>query len=308
MSPGPEKAAPSPRAVPWLGRLNRLVAVLIAVAVCVIVSIDALGHSVPSSDFQWQPATSPAARVTFRLLDAKYDHVQRAVVGTLEADVTAGQAETIEHVALAHTVNTDQTIDWISFAKCKPEFATSMLASGERGQESASLRCGTVTLPVDDSRSERWYPFDLYAVTLTPMACLNQPDGCLDAGPNTSPAVFSIRLADRTLRVSVTRRDDGRLRILLSRPAFLRSVTILFFVMSVFFLGNLATTPNATEFFGKALGFFGTLWALRSVLVAKTVETFPTVVDLAVISLFALVFAAALYRVGQVYDSEERHA
>jgi hypothetical protein len=74
-------------------------------------------------------------------------------------------------------------------------------------------------------------------------------------------------------------------------------VSFIFFGLSIVFLYYLLRISDAKDLMGKALGFFGALWALRSLLVPSSIKIFPTVIEYVILTEFCILFTIIVYRV-----------
>lgn len=86
----------------------------------------------------------------------------------------------------------------------------------------------------------------------------------------------------------------------LKRKPFLRIASLIFLgigIAFVFYLVGLNRQDELNEFMKGSLGFFGTLWGLRAILVPETIKVFPTLVDYVILGAFCCVFFLVAFRV-----------
>lgn len=163
------------------------------------------------------------------------------------------------------------------------------------------FNCGSVSLPAEAETDEVFYPFDEYTVALRPRLCVdvNSNTGCTPEARNVDLRRVELRVSDRTLQISpdvnAAAGPDG-LHIGVRRKRFLRTVTATFGGFACAFLWVLARLAKPEELVKGSLGYFGTFWGLKSLIVPSTVRAFPTVVDYVIFSLFSLLFLLLLIR------------
>jgi len=148
-------------------------------------------------------------------------------------------------------------------------------------------------------RPPLFYPFDAYQTQICTRCCANNDGGpCLvksyahlrklelDFGPlSLAPGFRAAILEDSS---------PGTFLVNLKRQPFIRIVSIVLLVLSVCFLAYLLSCQEGEDLMKGALGYFGALWALRSLIVPDSMEHFPTIVDYAIITLFCTLFLGVL--------------
>jgi hypothetical protein len=163
-----------------------------------------------------------------------------------------------------------------------------------KGRPLTSARIHFDLIPFQAMRSvpEVFYPFDETTFQLSLMGCIN--DGAEACAPGNDLAFnkFKIELADPDFILDGDRTNFSERSVVFSlkRKVFLRAVSGLFLLISAVFLVYLLRLSNPNELMTKSLGFFGTLWGLRALLVPATAKVFPTSVDYAILGLFCFLF------------------
>jgi hypothetical protein len=142
--------------------------------------------------------------------------------------------------------------------------------------------------------NEILYPFDSYPLRLAPVICVNSSDGaCVPASNAQAVRINSVAvlIADQNL-IGDIQRDSKPNSYLLTfkRRVFVRTVSVLFLILSLVFLAYLAIAGDPTDLLPKSLGFFGTLWGLRALIVPSAVTIFPTAVDFSILAIFGILF------------------
>jgi hypothetical protein len=156
----------------------------------------------------------------------------------------------------------------------------------------ATFDCSDVMLTDRVSAKEIWYPFDSYEVLLFPRACVNNSGGACIPPDNASIDTFEAIVADQNFVgvVAASESTPGEYKLVLSRKFFVRMVSIIFLVFSLIFLVYLVVAGDPKDLLPKSLGFFATLWGLRSLIVPSSVSVFPTIVDYCILTIFCLLF------------------
>jgi hypothetical protein len=154
----------------------------------------------------------------------------------------------------------------------------------------------SLSLPVDVVRSPLLYPFDKYETDLAIEGCVNSPgDACLTTD-NLYFKTISIDYSALTLEPGLTLDesvgDEGHLSYTIRRNEFLRLSSGLLFGVAVLFFGYIVFIYKDKDLLKGALGYFGALWALRGLLVPKSITVFPTLVDYVVLTIFIILFVA----------------
>jgi hypothetical protein len=168
----------------------------------------------------------------------------------------------------------------------------------------AQFSCPNVELATDVSSSELWYPFDAYAAQFLLAGCVNRRGPCdlVNAEPPGLEVRFTtLRVEPQLAHLTATLDDlDGQSgTIAIKRRYFIRLVSVVIFVMVLIFLTYLVRSVDPKETMAQALGVFGGLWALKSLIVPDSIEAFPTLIDFTILTLFCVVFALLLLRISQ---------
>lgn len=152
--------------------------------------------------------------------------------------------------------------------------------------------CADVMLTDRVAAKEIWYPFDSYEVLLFPRACVNNSGGACTTHDNASIDTFEAIVADQNFVGVLTASESaqGAYTLVLSRKFFVRMVSVIFLVFSLIFLVYLVAAGDPKDLLPKSLGFFATLWGLRSLIVPSSVSVFPTIVDYCILTIFCLLF------------------
>lgn len=251
-----------------------------------------------------RPDRSFASRIELR--DLVYQQSSGMMQGQLFVEMTARQAELdINHVTLSLTENGDIR-----------HFEGDEIEQYEiRGEDQLFYSHAEINTPVEipatPARSDIWYPFDVRSFTLLPLGCVNasEEEGFLCSAPENleiseirsrvSAPGFTVECIDKTDKVVVVFR----------RNLFIRVIAVAFFVVAVLFFSFLlwpskaSPAANINDLLGKSLGFLGTLWGIRLLLVPASVGIFPTVVDYTVLMLFFAVFFIIVTRAGRLYSN-----
>jgi hypothetical protein len=276
----------------------RAIALLLMIGIVAAVLYDVLwGPS--GGEASWTTASPAGAYRGELLLDqVKYDPLRRVVTADLSILVTARVANvTIDRAAFRLARTRYDEIDLVSSSTC------TVLEEGD-ATDGPSLMlpfkrfsCGTVTFDHPEGAGERAYPFDRYAVSLIPGGCVNERE-CLDSRVNLGFDTVIARAAQPALLPTL--QNGHTLSLVLARRPFIKHLALVLAIMSAIFFILLTLVGEPKDLFAKSLGFYGTLWALRTLLVPNSVTAFPTYVDYFVLTLFGLVFAVMLHRVSTV--------
>jgi hypothetical protein len=258
-------------------------------------------------DVVWGPSGGEAAWTTaaagqpyrgqLTLDQVKYDPLRRMVTADVSISITGSMPDTtIGDAVFRMGKNSEGDIDLLPSSGC------TLLEEGEVQDGGRILpfkrfACGTVPLGHPTGPGERAYPFDGYAVRLAPSGCVDENE-CLESKINLAFHTVTARAAHPALLPVL--QDDGGLALVLARRPFIKHLALVLAVMATMFFALLTRVGEPRDLFAKSLGFYGTLWALRTLLVPATVSAFPTYVDYFVLTLFGLVFAVMLHRLSLV--------
>ena len=277
----------------------RWLAILLAVAVIAVIAHDL--WSPPSRGVaEWVgDGAADEYRGELFLEGVKYNGVDRTLTAAVRFRIRASKpSQPVDDVVIRLAPDEQGNWDLLDSKTCT--LIDDAEVPAPPGGPDLSMRefdCGEHALGVVRGSGERAYPFDRYNALLTPGGCADvgrQP--CLLKNQNVTFSRVTARAADAGL-LPVLSRDDGIVLQLERRP-FVQHLSIILAVMALIFFGFLWFIGDPKDLFAKSLGFYGTLWALRSLIVPDSVTTFPTAVDYAVLTLFALAFAVVLYRLG----------
>jgi len=165
----------------------------------------------------------------------------------------------------------------------------------------ALFDCGDMAVTTVAERPQIWYPFDEYNVTFSPMACVNNSGGACtanDEGDLVSIDSMQFSLTDQNFTASSEYDPKTKsYSLTLARRFFVRLVSIIFLALAAVFLVYLLFAANPEDLLAKSLGFFATLWGLRSLIVPSSVNVFPTLVDYSILSIFCLLFLLVLLKI-----------
>lgn len=245
---------------------------------------------------------SPAARPAdfhgrLQLANLKYDVQSHRIKTDLHLELSANDDRTIKSVSFSPMESRKKHRPWLlSVVPGDCKFSTFDEAAADgKGISSAAFECADMTLGENLPASEIWYPFDSYEVELFPRACANNNGACI-APDNTSIDSFEVIMADQNFVGLLTAKDSprGAFTLRLSRKFFVRLVSIIFLVLSLIFLLYLGVAGDPKDLLPKSLGFFATLWGLRSLIVPSSITVFPTIVDYCILSIFCLLFLVVL--------------
>lgn len=248
---------------------------------------------------------SPPIAADLLLQNVRYDPTQR---GRLVADLTV-DVRSIKDIAFsgdaAFAVRTiDRKIPWLLTRTGKCSQVSSAVAPDPETAYTAHARfaCGDVELAIEIASDDLWYPFDGYTAELSLRGCINKVSPCdlRDSEPGLPIRFVRLRVepGERHFVATVDRIADGdqSVRLSLKRRFFLRVVSVLLAAMALVYIAFLVRSdPQDTML--KALGLFGSLWALRSLLLPPSITAFPTLVDFSVLAMFSVAFLVVLWRV-----------
>jgi len=245
------------------------------------------------------PAARPAADFHGRLqlANLKYDVQSHRIKTDLHLELSANDDRTIKSISFSPMESRKKHRPWmLSVLPGDCKFSTFDEATADGNKvSSGAFECADMTLGDNLPASEIWYPFDSYEVELFRRACANNNGACI-APDNTSIDSFEVIMADQNFVGSLTAKSSaaGTFALRLSRKFFVRLVSIIFLVLSLIFLLYLGVAGDPKDLLPKSLGFFATLWGLRSLIVPSSITVFPTIVDYCILSIFCLLFLVVL--------------
>jgi hypothetical protein len=235
-------------------------------------------------------------RGTVKVSDLAYDDRTRSATATLELEVRplAG-SEQIHEVEYAYQTNPEGSSDLVHCTIDMKECFTSYEESAGPGLSRstlAAIRHSHMSINLHGERAEIWYPFDSFSFVFDFRGSVN-PDS--QATLPDHNLLFD-KLIMQDSEPGFLLRKAGNRYLLVRRP-FLHLVSFIFFGLSIVFLYYLLRISDAKDLMGKALGFFGALWALRSLLVPSSIKIFPTVIEYVILTEFCILFTIIVYRV-----------
>jgi hypothetical protein len=168
-----------------------------------------------------------------------------------------------------------------------------------------------------------WYPFDRYRADLS-VVILNVPEGVVEAVTPSRPFYAdSIRVTtlvqDSLPEFHMTARKHelsfpgtlapeagpNSFSFVLARNRFLQVFTGYIYAVALGVLIYLGFSRNPNELLGGAVGYFVSLWSVRSIIVGK-MEVFPTIVDYATLLLFSLLVIVIIGRFMHIRFASQR--
>ena len=277
--------------------LSRAIAIVL-----VAVVIGALVHDVftkqdAGETFRIEDESKVPYRANMKINNVHYREETGAFVGTLTAEIF-GNDEKKERISISYRRNADVTTDWLHSSRCSTIQGDGTINGTE--QYVYTVECGVVDVLQSEIMDQWRYPFDKYEIPFAPRACVDQKE-CNYETENVWFESLSVTIAEPNFLSSS---NDSSQTVILSRPFVLKVVSTAFLFMALVFLVHLwrLSRDNSRELFSKSLGFFATLWAFRIFLVPESITAFPTLVDYALVSLFTLLFAMLLVRMGDRGD------
>jgi len=233
-------------------------------------------------------------RGKLQLSSVKYDLASHRIKTDIRLDLSATSDTPIKSLSFSPLEQGDhQGRSWLLSAAKDCEMKTFDRSSGGgKPVSAATFDCADVMLTDRVSAKEIWYPFDSYEVLLFPRACVNNSGGACTTQDNASVDTFEAVVADQNFVgvLAASESAPGVYRLVLSRKFFVRMVSVIFLVFSLIFLIYLVTAGDPKDLLPKSLGFFATLWGLRSLIVPSSVSVFPTIVDYCILTIFCLLF------------------
>jgi hypothetical protein len=280
----------------WNGRLQMKKLIVAALCVTILLFIyDFVVKEFPSPLMMNGPGTSQNPfRGKLQLSSVKYDLPSHRIKTDIRLELTATSDAPIKSLSFSPLELGDhQGRSWLLSAAqdCKMETFDKSTGGG-KSVSAASFDCSDVMLTDRVSAKEIWYPFDSYEVLLFPRACVNNSGGACTTHDNASIDTFEAIVADQNFVGVLTASESspGAYTLVLSRKFFVRMVSVIFLVFSLIFLVYLVAAGDPKDLLPKSLGFFATLWGLRSLIVPSSVSVFPTIVDYCILTIFCLLF------------------
>lgn len=290
---------------PWARRVSFATILIVgAVAECWLIADlwRSTTHSPPGAVFA--PAAQPF-NADLTLLRPLFDPSTGSLNGILQVDTVATTASesSIEHVTLAVQDDSEGGASWFHL-KGKTLDTFEIIKAPNAPALSAAAGRLNVALAAQTVRNEVWFPIDEYNVTLRADGCINSVAAgraCVGAN-NLRIARVAVQFADPAFQWESRMGGPSAVIFTLKRRPFERVISTIFLLMVIAFFAFLLFSPvkgstqEVKDLFGKSLGFLGTLWAIRALLVPKTVTTFPNLVDYVTFGVFFAVFAVVLWR------------
>jgi hypothetical protein len=151
-----------------------------------------------------------------------------------------------------------------------------------------------LSLPIETVRQPILYPFDRYRLDLSIRACANSGGNACLGNDNLFLKKLSIDYSalgfEPGLVVESGPPNEERLSFYLKRNNFLRLASLLLLGAALCFFFYLVFLYRGDDLLKGSLGYFGALWALRGLIVPKSVTLFPTAVDYIVLTIFTVLF------------------
>ena len=280
--------------------LSRILAIILFVVllvtaareICLVLAEDY------EEQFTFQAESAGPYSATMEILNVRYDETSRSFLGTLIARVRGTQishslehVETFDRVTVRHPISPRE-----GSSRLIPDCAVVSTAflQGEKYVGGADVDCGVVDLLPSQAGQEWKYPFDRYTIAFRPRICVKQRD-CTENKEDVRVESLRVTIAERNFLVSS---DEGGPSVVLRRLPVIRTASVVLFLMafgSIVFLWR-SGQRTRREMFADSLGFFAALWAFRIFLVPASVRSFPTLIDYAVLCLFAVAFVVLLWR------------
>ncbi|HUS21327.1 MAG TPA: hypothetical protein VMZ66_04855 [Aeromicrobium sp.] len=290
---------PIPRAT-----LFRVLGLTVAAALTLVLAIDLFfTRSTSHLVRERSEKGSVAYTAVLSLRHLGYDLESRAV----KADVTL-EAQSLEQgldpaknmdIWLSVLRNDDGSVERVAPCTLREEWT-------HEHQYAPKVQCDGVALPVREVRRDTFYPFDVYGINLHLRACIAEDltDGCIGPAQNVDFTQLRVEVADPTAVVDAAETPAG-FELTVRRKFFIRGVSLLFGSVAVLFLSFVANVNKPDDLFKGSLGFFGALWALRSLIVPASIKVFPTIIDYGILTLFCLLFAAVLLGLSRVTPNQQ---
>jgi len=167
-----------------------------------------------------------------------------------------------------------------------------VLGPGGKPLMTSKIQFESIRFRAAEDVTEGFYPFDKPTFKLSFMGCVNDGADVCAPGNQLLFKTVEIELADLDFIIDGDRAGLSAKSVIFSlkRKLFIRGVSLLFLLISLLFLGYLFRLSEPNDLMTKSLGFFGTLWGLRALLVPATVKVFPTAVDYAILGAFCVLF------------------
>lgn len=235
------------------------------------------------------------------LSNLTYDRQTKSTVARVGLEISATQPDLeIQRVAFSYQENSDGSKDWTICHQGDSCLSAYKDVQGTTGKlvTSARIQLDSIHLQGKEDWSEILYPFDKSTYELSLLGCVNDSvEDCTNG--HLSFRTLRIELADPDFVLEGGGADLSAKSTFFSlkRKFFLRLVSVIFFVIAIVFFVHLFRLSAPDELMTQSLGFFGTLWGLRAVLVPGTIKVFPTLVDYVVLGAFCLLFALVVARV-----------
>ena len=228
-----------------------------------------------------------------------YEEDARSVVGTLTAEIV-GATEINRPLLVGYRQETNDTMRWLGPSACTVTDAS--IGEGSEEQFVAALDCGSIALVQREAVNDWWYPFDNYQISLRPRVCVGTPV-CITSTENVAVTSLRVIVSEPSF---VPKADARAVTVTLTRPPVLRVASTVFLIMAFLFLVQIWHLSRAKPdtLFPQSLGLFATLWAFRIFLVPPSIQSFPTLVDYAVLGMFTLIFAVLLVGILEREDEQ----
>jgi len=235
-------------------------------------------------------------RATLTLTHVHFDNKALRVMATPEWEIVA-RTKGVALYNIAVSVDGRTVYNVIDQHPTASDCTSTGIAYGDL--EGVALTCPEITIGTPPaSRGIVMYPFDRYEGAIRTIARVATAEGVLadKVAPNVNVERVEIASPEGSLSLAGLPRPGGGVPLAFAykRKFFIRLITVTVLAMSGVFLWQLVRISDVKELYAQTLGMFGTLWALRALVVTADVDAFPTLVDYFVLSLFVLLFGIVL--------------
>jgi hypothetical protein len=223
-----------------------------------------------------------------------YDRQTKSAAAQLSLEIKAINPDLeVRQVSFSHQENPDRSRDVMNCSNedsCLTEYEDDPKEPG-KPVTAARIQFGLIHLQTAEKWAEIFYPFDESTFKLSLLGCVNEGLEACKADNDLSFKTLTIEFLDPDFVLT----GDGAV-FSIKRKFFIRLVSVIFLIIGVVFFIYLVKLSTTKELMIGSLGYFGTLWGVRSLLVPETVKVFPTLVDYVVLSLFCFLFVLILVR------------
>ena len=253
-----------------------------------------------------RPAVSPPFSGLLSLTITKYD----APSATLKAELfliidAQDNSGTIKDAAMSFQEETRENVlspvrEWQHYDLPQVKQREETNSQTGKNYDEAYIH-ETVTLPLEPRRSLLLFPFDVYRTRLSIQACVNaRKRACLEA-PLNNLFIRAFKLTCQVCQIepSLKQRVSATYQgapiqtfapqVTYTRHAFLRFTLVVVGLLATVVFALLLRFSDKQELLRGTLGYFGSLAALRALIVPKDFPVFPTLVDYIILITFLFV-------------------